>query len=187
MREPLISIGIPVWNGENYLAETLDAFLAQDFADFEIVIADNASTDRTEAICREYAAREPRIRYHRQPANYGAAPNYNDVYHRATGKYFKWAAHDDLIAPTFLSECLAVLVDDPGSVAAFTGSISIDADGNELGRSDPRAGLAAPDVADEGEDRHISPHQGWGLGRRNLRSDAALGCRSHPPPRELHR
>ena len=89
---PLVSIGVPVYNGDNYLEATLDSILDQTFKDFELVICDNASTDRTEAICRNFAASDPRVRYHRQPRNFGAAPNYNDVYHRSRGKYFKWSS-----------------------------------------------------------------------------------------------
>lgn len=147
MREPLVSIGIPVYNGENYLAETLDGILAQDFTDFEVVITDNASTDSTEEICRRYSGADDRVRYHRHPVNYGAAPNYNDAFHRSRGKYFKWSAHDDLLAPTFLSRCVQKLDVDPAAVVAFTGSTAIDAKGNQLGTSDPRAGLADHDVA----------------------------------------
>jgi glycosyltransferase involved in cell wall biosynthesis len=147
MTEPLVSIGIPVFNGENYLAETLDGILAQDFADFEVVITDNASTDGTEEICRKYAETDARVRYHRQQANYGAAPNYNDAFHRSRAKYFKWSAHDDLLAPTFLSRCVQELEANQAVVVAFTGSTVIDAEGNQLGTSDPRTGLTDRDVA----------------------------------------
>ena len=147
MSQPLVSIGIPVYNGENYLATTLEAILAQDFTDFELVIADNTSTDATEAICRKYAATDGRVHYHRQVKNYGAAPNYNDVYHRSRGRYFKWSAHDDLIEPTFLSRCVAVLEAEPETVVAFTMFDSIDAAGARIGEGDPRPALCSPDVA----------------------------------------
>ena len=75
MAPPRVSIGVPVYNGDRFLAETLDAILAQTFADFEVVIVDNASTDRTAEIGQAYAARDPRISYQRNPANIGAMRN----------------------------------------------------------------------------------------------------------------
>ena len=97
---PRVTVGLPVRNGENFLAETLRCFLGQTFTDFEIVVSDNASTDGTADICREFAARDPRIRYLRQGANIGAAANYNAVAEAARGELFTWTAHDDLRTPT---------------------------------------------------------------------------------------
>ena len=113
---PTVSIGLPVHNGAAFLAEAIESILAQTFADFELVISDNASTDRTPEICRSYAAADGRIRYYRQETNIGAARNYNVVFQRSSGKYFKWAAHDDLIRPTFLARCVAALEADPEAV-----------------------------------------------------------------------
>jgi glycosyltransferase involved in cell wall biosynthesis len=123
---PRVSIGLPVYNGENYLAETLDSLLAQTYRDFELIISDNASTDRTEAICRQYTAGDPRIRYERNAENIGAAANYNRAFDLARGDYFKWAAHDDLLAPTYLERCVAVLDRDPDVVLAYTQAKAID-------------------------------------------------------------
>jgi glycosyltransferase involved in cell wall biosynthesis len=129
---PRVSIGLPVYNGEKYLKETLDALLAQTFRDFELVIADNASTDATGEICRSYAAVDPRIRYHRNSVNLGAGRNYNLVVELARGELFKWSAHDDVCAPTFLERCVAALDADPGAVLAFTEFIDIDDGGKVL-------------------------------------------------------
>ena len=96
---PRVSIGLPVYNGDNYLAETLDSILAQTFTDFELIISDNGSTDRTEAICRRYAAQDHRVRYVRNPSNLGAARNYKRAFELARGEYFKWNGHDDPLAP----------------------------------------------------------------------------------------
>jgi glycosyltransferase involved in cell wall biosynthesis len=104
--DPRVSIGIPVYNGADTLAAALDSLLAQTFADFEVIIADNASTDGTPAICQDYAARDPRIHYHRNAENLGAAGNFNRVLELARGAYFKWFAHDDLLAPQYLERCL---------------------------------------------------------------------------------
>ena len=129
---PKVSIGLPVFNGENFIAEAIDSILAQTFADFELIICDNASSDATEAICRRYAAREPRIRYHRQPANLGACRNYDMTFEMSRGEYFKWAAHDDKLAPTFLETVVALLDADPGCVLAYTESLPIDENGAEM-------------------------------------------------------
>lgn len=127
-----VSIGLPVYNGERFLDDALRSIRAQSFADFEIVICDNASTDSTQDICRSHAAQDTRIRYHRQPGNIGAAGNYNDTFRRATGRYFKWAAHDDMIAPGFLERCLECLEDNPRAGIAFARMREIDEEGQTL-------------------------------------------------------
>jgi glycosyltransferase involved in cell wall biosynthesis len=127
MRTPRVSIGLPVYNGENYLAETLDSILAQTFTDFEVIISDNASTDRTETICRQYAAQDRRIRYLRNTSNLGAAKNYNRVFELSQGEYFKWNGHDDPLAPVFLERCVAVLDRHPGVVLCFARNRSMSA------------------------------------------------------------
>jgi glycosyltransferase involved in cell wall biosynthesis len=89
---PRVSIGLPVFNGEKYLAEALDSILSQTYRDFKLIISDNASTDRTEQICREYAAKDRRIRYYRNEKNIGAPKNFNRVFELSSGKYFRWDA-----------------------------------------------------------------------------------------------
>src|SRR5207248_940805 len=119
-RIPQISVGMPLYNADRFLQETLDSILAQTFVNFELVISDNASNDRTEEICRAYAARDSRIRYYRKEINRGAAWNHNRVFELSRAKYFKWACYDDLLAPTFLEKCVAVLDCDPGVVLCFS-------------------------------------------------------------------
>lgn len=130
---PRLSIGVPAYNGERFLAQALDSILEQTFTDYEVIICDNASTDGTRAIAEDYAARDARIRYVRNERNIGAAPNFNRTFQlaRATD-YFKWAAHDDVMAPTFLERCVAVLDDDPDAVVASSRSTVIDPDGNVI-------------------------------------------------------
>jgi glycosyltransferase involved in cell wall biosynthesis len=125
---PRVSIGLPVYNGERYLARTIASILAQDFGDFELVICDNASTDRTAAICGAFAERDARIRYHRNPRNLGAGPNYDRCFHLARGTYFKWAAHDDSLAPDFLSRTVAAMDAAPDAVLCTVGVAEIDAE-----------------------------------------------------------
>lgn len=104
-----VSIGLPVYNGEPFLRETLDAILAQTYRDFELIISDNASTDATAQICRQYAIADKRIRYYRMEENIGASRNFNRVFQLSSGQYFKWVAHDDLHAPSYLARCVEVL------------------------------------------------------------------------------
>lgn len=115
---PLLSVGMPVYNGERFLAKALDSLLSQTFADFELIISDNASTDGTQQICESYAERDPRIQYSRNAQNMGAGWNVRRVYSLARGKYFKWAAHDDFCEPTLFEKCIEALEGDPGVVLA---------------------------------------------------------------------
>lgn len=126
---PRLSIGLPVYNGEQYLSEALDALLGQSYTDFELIISDNASSDGTADICHRYAARDPRIRYIRQPRNIGAAPNHNLVFREARGELFKWASHDDLYAPDLLRRCVEALDAHPDVVLAHAGTATIDGAG----------------------------------------------------------
>lgn len=131
---PAISIGMPVFNGAEYLAAALDSALAQTFQDWELLLRDNASTDGTAAICRDYAARDPRIRYERAAVNEGAARNHNQTFALARAPYFKWWAADDLCAPTFLERCAAALDARPDAVVAYPLAERIDAHGAVLHR-----------------------------------------------------
>jgi glycosyltransferase involved in cell wall biosynthesis len=131
-RIPRLSIGLPVYNGERFLAGTIESLLGQTFGDFELIIADNASTDSTRAICERYAAQDIRIRYVRSDVNAGAARNFNRTVELARGQYFKWAAHDDLHAPLFLARCIEILDRRPEVVLCFSRTEFIDDDGNTL-------------------------------------------------------
>lgn len=130
---PAVSIGLPVYNGEEFLAQTIASILGQTFTDFELILCDNASTDGTSAICEAAAAGDKRVRFFRQHRNVGAAANYNDAYAMARGHYFKWAAHDDLIGPDFLAVCKAILDEDPGCVLAYPKTVEIDESGQVIG------------------------------------------------------
>ena len=132
---PQVGIGLPVFNGEGYLEEALDSILAQTHKDFELIISDNASTDRTRQICRTYAAHDPRVRYYRNKENLGASRNFNRVFELSSGKYFKWAAHDDLLAPEFLAKCVEVLERDPSVVLCHSGTMCIDKHGRWIRRN----------------------------------------------------
>jgi glycosyltransferase involved in cell wall biosynthesis len=128
-RTPLVSIGLPVFNGERYVAQAIDSILGQTYTDFELIISDNASTDRTAEICQAHAARDPRVRYFRNERNLGAGPNYDLCFVRARGKYFKWTAHDDVIAPTFLEKTVALMEQNPDAVLCCVHVTEIGPDG----------------------------------------------------------
>ena len=123
---PLVSIGLPVYNGANYLRTAVETILAQTYENLELIISDNASTDDTARICQEAAARDSRVRILRNERNIGAAGNYNHVFRAARGKYFKWAAHDDVLAPTFVQRAVEVLESNPDILlcSSRTGRIS---------------------------------------------------------------
>ena len=129
---PAVTIGMPVYNGARYLEEALRSILSQTYRDFELLISDNASTDATEDICRRYAAQDERIRYSRNAENLGAAANYNRVIHLARGRYFRHAAHDDILAPTNIERCVEVLDASPDVVLAYPRMIMIDAAGKQI-------------------------------------------------------
>jgi glycosyltransferase involved in cell wall biosynthesis len=123
---PIVSIGMPVYNGARFLRATLDSLLAQTFTDFELIISDNASTDATETICRTYAENDSRIRYIRQTENMGATFNWRFVAAAANGKYFKWASSNDRCSPTQIEKCLDVLRNDTSIVLAYPRTVLID-------------------------------------------------------------
>jgi glycosyltransferase involved in cell wall biosynthesis len=132
-RVPRVSIGVPVRNGEAFLAATLESMLHQTFEDFELILADNASTDGTEEICRSYEARDQRVRYHRHAQDRGASWNHNYVLAAAVGEYFRWNAHDDLCAPDYLLKCVDVLDRDPSIIVCHSKTMWIDEAGNPTG------------------------------------------------------
>jgi glycosyltransferase involved in cell wall biosynthesis len=123
---PRLSIGLPVYNGDRYLTDSLDALLGQTFGDFELIIADNASTDGTADICKHYEKQDSRIRYTRQPHNVGAAPNHNFLFQQSRGELFKWASCDDLYARDLLQRCVKALDDHPEIVLAHSWTAAID-------------------------------------------------------------
>jgi glycosyltransferase involved in cell wall biosynthesis len=177
---PRVTIGIPVYNGERYLGVCLDSLVSQTFADIQIVVCDNASTDRTAAIARQYVERDPRVRYHRNPVNIGCPRNFTRVVDLCTTPFFRWASADDLSAPTFVERCMQVLDTRPDVVQAYPRTLTIDGDGKITGeqRDDIHTDAARP------SERYIAVTQR--LGRCNaiygvirtdvLRRTAVLGA-----------
>lgn len=116
---PLVSIGVPVYNGEHFLARALTSLLDQTLSNFELIISDNASTDGTQAICEDYSRQDRRVRYIRQQSNIGAPRNWNVVVHEARGVFFKWASASDYCAPVMLEKCVNAMQADPGIALCY--------------------------------------------------------------------
>lgn len=135
---PSVSIGLPVYNGEAFLSLAIESVLSQDYSDLELIISDNASTDGTQGICENFAKQDHRVKYSRLPENMGAAFNYNRVFQLSTGTYFKWAAHDDIILPSFVRKCIEVFEKPdesaPKPAIVYTDSVFIDEAGTVQGR-----------------------------------------------------
>jgi glycosyltransferase involved in cell wall biosynthesis len=133
MQTPKVSIGMPVYNGAPFLREAISSLLEQDYTDFELIIADNASTDRTDAIVLDFAKRDPRIRYVRHSSNIGAAANFRYVFNQARGEFFKWAAADDVHYPGNLQRTVETLSAAPPGVVLVSPRVDlIDEDGKSL-------------------------------------------------------
>jgi glycosyltransferase involved in cell wall biosynthesis len=128
----LVTVGMPVYNGDNYLAETLDSILGQTYQNFEVVISDNGSTDGTESICRDYSTKDARVKYSRSDVNLGVSRNFRRTVGMSSGDYFMFLAHDDKLAPEFLEKCVAVLDGRPDVVSCYPKAIEIDSQGNAL-------------------------------------------------------
>ncbi len=157
---PLVTIGVPVYNGAAMLGDMLASLEAQTFKPFKVVICDNASTDQTPDIAQAFCARDPRFTYHRNPENIGAAPNFNrvwDIDHSTP--YYKWAAHDDSYAPTYLERCVEVLEREPDVVISYPITVMK----AEMGDSDaPDRLVLRHAVIDAFADEHGRPC--WTLG-----------------------
>jgi glycosyltransferase involved in cell wall biosynthesis len=201
---PRLSVGLPVYNGQRYLHEALDALLGQSFTDFELIISDNASTDATEEICRGYAAKDPRIHYFRQHRNIGLNPNHNFVQRKARGEYFKWASHDDLSGPDLLARCVAALDEHPDAVLSQADMAIIDETGALVRRFDYTLATDSIDVtqrfrsvvvADGADDeygvirtevlRSIRPKDGYHHASRPFVAEIAFRGRFHHVPELL--
>jgi glycosyltransferase involved in cell wall biosynthesis len=132
VRGPPVSIGLPVYNGANFLARAVQSILDQDYTDFELVISDNGSNDATQELARAFAAADERVSYERHDVNRGMVWNYNHVVASTSAPLFKWAAHDDELLPTWLSRCVTALDAAPGAVLAYTRRLKVDSQGHVL-------------------------------------------------------
>lgn len=121
-----MTFGLPVRNGEKYIRRAIDSLLAQTFDDFEVVISDNASTDTTPAICRDYSNRDPRIRFHQNDQDVGVLRNFNKLVGLGRGEYFRWLGSDDWLEPDYAADCVAALDANPHCIAVTTYQLHLD-------------------------------------------------------------
>ncbi|MEO0495689.1 MAG: glycosyltransferase family 2 protein [Actinomycetota bacterium] len=168
---PRVSVGMPVYNGENYVEAALTSLLAQTFTDFEVVVTDNASTDRTVEIVERFAAEDDRVKLHRSDVNVGAAPNFNRCLELSTGEWFRWHAHDDTVEPGYLEAVMALIDDDPSLVAAHSGMDFIDERGVSVEPYEIEIAYRDPDPVERVRsivlDWHLCGHI-FGVFRRDL-------------------
>lgn len=175
---PLVSVGLPVYNGERFLRAALDSLLAQDYPNFELTISDNASDDATEAICREYAARDVRVRYYRAEQNMGAVWNFRRALELSGGEYFMWAAFDDVRDTQYIGKCVAELERNPRAVLCCTGVRRIDEHGREV--AEPPCTLSARPVGASRRERLLAIARAnfwydfYGLMRRRVLAQTRL-------------
>ncbi|MBX3087595.1 MAG: glycosyltransferase family 2 protein [Cryobacterium sp.] len=125
-----MSIGLPVFNDRDFLTQAIDSLLGQTHRDFELIISDDGSTDGSEAICRDYAARDKRVRYIRQPENLGISRNMQFLLEEAKGDFFMWAGDDDFWHPQFISTLLGALDDSPDAIVAYSPYLFVGEDGS---------------------------------------------------------
>lgn len=116
---PLVTIGLPVFNRERFVRQSIESLLNQTFRDFHLIISDNASTDSTGKICEEYARKDRRVRYFRNSENIGLSPNFNRVFSLSQSPYLKWSTSDDYWAPTMIERALEIMEADRSIVLCY--------------------------------------------------------------------
>lgn len=131
-KQPLVTIGVPVYNGEENIQSALDSLLLQTYQNIKIVISDNASVDRTAEICQEYEKRYKKIQYYKNDINYGSVYNFNKLMDLSNGKYFMWASSHDLWDPTLVSKCVSILEKEKDVVLVYPRTLLIDRNNKPL-------------------------------------------------------
>lgn len=147
-KTPLVTIGLPVYNSERYLTQSVESLLAQTYRDFVLIINDNASTDGTAAICERFVREDPRVRYFRNEVNIGNPRNFNRVFERCETPYLKWSTADDFWAPTFLERAMEVMENDPTVALCYPQAVLVDATGGNPQNYDDVLHLMQDDPAE---------------------------------------
>lgn len=175
--KPVLSLAMPVYNGEKFIVAALDSVLAQDFTDWDLLVCDNASTDATSAIVAEYVARDPRVRYVRHERNLGAAGNHNYGFHNTSGELFAWVHSDNVYEPGYFKECVAELAHHPEASCVHTTVVDIDERGERIRRWEDEPRTGHPDVAVRFRDLTELDHMCWawfGVARRETLRQTSL-------------
>ena len=121
-----VFIGMPVYNGADFINRALDGIRNQSFRDWSLLISDNGSEDETKDICQYYAKLDNRVKYYRQERNLGAVANFKFLLDNANGTYFAWAAADDVWQPDFLLSCVSILEQNDKIGMAFCNIVNVD-------------------------------------------------------------
>ena len=130
MVEPLVSVGIPTYNRSEGLRRTLECITGQTYQNLEIIVSDNCSPmSETEAVVKEFIAKDCRIQYYRQEENRGPGFNFGFVLEKATGEYFLWAADDDIHEREFIRILVDPLEKNPDILGSMCSTKRIDEDG----------------------------------------------------------
>ncbi|RED96627.1 glycosyltransferase family 2 protein [Marinoscillum furvescens] len=127
--QPLLTIGVPVYNEEKFIRATLDSLLSQSFKDFNLIVSDNCSTDYTYEIAKEYAKKDDRVTVVKQEENIGVIDNFISVLKRAKSKYFMWAGGHDIFESHYFKEGVEYLEQNPESVLAYPNTVFFDESG----------------------------------------------------------
>lgn len=182
-RRPRITIGMAMYNGERYLAESIESILAQTYTNWEIIISDNASEDATEQLCRDYARKDQRIRYYRNHKNIGAGPNHVRVCDMARTEFFKWHSCDDVCAPTFLQKCIDILDADKAVVLCHPLTKLIDSESRVTGEYKRRQATHSKNAPERFRQMVWYDHmcyQIYGVIRtESIRKCGGMGCYVH--------
>ncbi len=135
LNQPLVSIGIPVYNGEGQIENAVRSVMNQTYTNLQVIISDNASSDRTGSICERLSAEDPRVHYSKQPVNLGPSANFATVLDLARGEYFMWLGHDDWLSEGYIEACVGMLSEDP-DVSLACGQVVYYQEGVEVFRGD---------------------------------------------------
>ena len=131
MSTPKVTIGIPVYNGEDTIEKAVRSALEQTFEDLEVIVSDNQSTDRTSEIVSEIAAADSRVRYHRNPEPLPQNANFSQAATLARGEWFRWVGDDDWLEPKYIERCLEAVEQNPGAIAVTTYQKHVEPGGTE--------------------------------------------------------
>lgn len=131
MSNILVSIVLPVYNGEKYLSESIDSIIAQTYQNWELIIIDDCSNDKSSEIAKSYAAIDDRIKYYRNKKNLKLPRSLNKGFSLANGDYFSWTSDDNYYFPIAIQEMVNKAVDN-NSKYVIASSIVIDAEGNHV-------------------------------------------------------
>lgn len=154
-----VTIGLPVYNCERFLPQSIESLLNQTFSDFVLIISDNASTDTTGDICRKYARMDSRVQYHRNERNIGLPANFNRVFELSDSPYLKWSTGDDFWAETMLERAWEIMEQDPGLALCYPRAVMVDAEGQSQRNYDDELNL----MGDSASERILQILENLGL------------------------